>query len=84
MLGLRALVDIDERGAAPGWGGGGLFSAGVAGCSVVVGAMCASGLAGVELLVATEVVEAWVEVVGVGTDAVLGVIPSALAAEVGI
>lgn len=48
-----------------------------------VGARFASGLAGVELLVAAEVVEAWVEVVGgVETDAVLGVIPSALAAEV--
>lgn len=47
-----------------------------------VGARSASGLRGVELLVATEVVEACVEVVGVGTDAVLGVIPSGLTAEV--
>ena len=50
-----------------------------------VEARFASGLMGAGLSVAAEVVEACVEVVvGVGTDAVLGLIPSALAAEVGL
>ena len=48
-----------------------------------VGGGFAPGLSGEELFVAAEVVEAAVEVVvGVEIDAVFGVIPSGLAAEV--